>query len=264
MLEGCLMMSAALGTACMMMGGVYGLARRWDNYGVVDVAWSWGFTLMILVFALMAEGTPGRKLLIALPVSAWSFRLGWYLCMRVKKEHPREDGRYVALRKEWGPDTGRRMFWFYQLQAGLLACLSLPFLLIMRNTAPGIAPIEWMGAGVILLSLLGESLADRQLKQFKAKPDNQGKVCSVGLWAYSRHPNYFFEWMVWIGFWIFCLGSPYGWTSLYCPLLMLWFLLKVTGIPATEEQALRSKGEAYARYQRTTSPFIPWFKSDHS
>ncbi|HAO67382.1 MAG TPA: hypothetical protein DCR17_11925, partial [Verrucomicrobiales bacterium] len=59
-------------------------------------------------------------------------------------------------------------------------------------------------------------------------------------------------------------GPPSGWPSLYCPLLMLWFLLKVTGIPATEEQALRSKGEAYARYQRTTSPFIPWFKSDHS
>jgi steroid 5-alpha reductase family enzyme len=87
----------------------------------------------------------------------------------------------------------------------------------------------------------------------------RGRACRVGLWRYSRHPNYFFEWLIWIAFFVFALGSPYGWITVYCPLLMLYFLLRVTGIPATEEQALKSRGEAYRECQRTTSVFVPWF-----
>ena len=250
--------------ASLLMVAVFSLARRWNNYGLVDIAWSWGFILMAVIYAVMTEGYLVRKLLITFPVLAWSFRLGWHLFIRVKTEHPVEDGRYQSLRDEWGDRIHSRMFWFYQLQALLLPILSIPFLLIMRNPAPEIAFVEWLGAGFILLAMASESLADLQLKRFRSRPDNRGKVCKQGLWGYSRHPNYFFEWLVWVGFLVFALGSSFGWLSVYCPLLMLWFLLKVTGITATEEQALRTKGEAYARYQRTTSPFVPWFRSDDS
>jgi steroid 5-alpha reductase family enzyme len=82
----------------------------------------------------------------------------------------------------------------------------------------------------------------------------------VGLWNYSRHPNYFFEWLIWIAWLVFALGSPHGWIAFICPVLMLYFLFRVTGIPATEAQALRSRGEDYRRYQQTTSAFVPWFK----
>ena len=99
-----------------------------------------------------------------------------------------------------------------------------------------------------------------QLKQFKANPANKGRVCQAGLWNFSRHPNYFFEWLVWVAFFLFALGSPWGWVTIYCPALMLFFLLKVTGIPMTEELAVKTKGDAYREYQRTTSVFVPWFK----
>lgn len=264
MLELVLIQSLAAATACLLMIGVFWLAHRWDNFGVVDIAWSWGFILMALIYAVMTEGYLLRKLLITFSVFAWSFRLGWHLFIRVRTGHPVEDGRYQSLRTEWGDRVHSRMFWFYQLQAWLLPVLSMPFLLIMRNSNPEIGFVEWLGAGIILFAMAGESLADLQLKRFRSRPDNRGKVCTHGLWGYSRHPNYFFEWLVWVGFLVFALGSSYGWLSVYCPLLMLWFLLKVTGISATEEQSLRTKGEAYALYQRTTSPFVPWFRSDDS
>ena len=112
-----------------------------------------------------------------------------------------------------------------------------------------------------LIAVGGESVADWQLKQFRGNPANKGKICQQGLWCYSRHPNYFFEWLVWVSFFVFALGAPWGWTSVFCPALMLFFLLRVTGIPMTEELSVRSKGEAYRQYQRTTSPFVPWFKT---
>jgi steroid 5-alpha reductase family enzyme len=120
--------------------------------------------------------------------------------------------------------------------------------------------LEWAGAALWLFALLGESAADLQLARFKADPSTRGRVCDVGLWRLSRHPNYFFEWLVWCAYFLFALPSPWGWTTVSCPLLMLYFLFRVTGIPATEEQALRSRGEAYRRYQRTTSAFVPWVR----
>jgi steroid 5-alpha reductase family enzyme len=118
---------------------------------------------------------------------------------------------------------------------------------------------DWLGFSVWLVAILGESLADRQLAAFKADPSNRGKVCSAGLWKFSRHPNYFFEWLVWVALFLFALPAPWGWTTIFAPALMLFFLLRVTGIPYTEQQSLRSRGEAYRSYQRTTSAFVPWF-----
>jgi steroid 5-alpha reductase family enzyme len=110
------------------------------------------------------------------------------------------------------------------------------------------------------LALIGEAVADAQLAAFKRTPHAPGEVCQRGLWNYSRHPNYFFEWLIWVAWALFALASPYGWLAVACPLLMFYFLFRVTGIPATEAQALRSKGEAYRAYQRSTSAFVPWFK----
>ena len=120
--------------------------------------------------------------------------------------------------------------------------------------------MEITGLALAILSLGGEALADWQLKQFKADPANRGKVCQAGLWRYSRHPNYFFESLIWWAFFLVALGSLHGWVTILCPLLMLYFLWKVTGIPLTEEHAVRSKGDAYREYQRTTSAFVPWFR----
>ena len=166
----------------------------------------------------------------------------------------------AGMRANWSKNLKSQVLIFFQLQAVLIVLLSIPFLIVCLNDRPGISLLEWLGAVVWLIAVAGESLADRQLKQFRLRPENNGRICQIGLWNYSRHPNYFFEWLVWVGFFVFALGSPLGYVAVYCPVLMLFFLLRVTGIPLTEELSVKSKGDAYREYQRTTSAFVPWFK----
>ncbi len=233
-----------------------------NNYSIVDIAWSAGFALLAILLFLFTPGFWVRKGLITAMVVIWSFRLAWHLAMRIYKLHPEEEGRYQNLRRQWKTQLPLKFFFFFEFQGLLLAFLSLPFLLIMRNGEPRLHFFEFTGAALWLIGVAGEATADTQLTRFKADPKNGGKTCEAGLWNYSRHPNYFFEWLIWVSYFVFALASPGGWVSLYAPLLMLYFLFKVTGIPATEEQALKSRGEEYRRYQQTTSVFVPWFKKE--
>jgi steroid 5-alpha reductase family enzyme len=250
----------ALAMAVMFLA-VWAVAARIRNAGIVDIAWAGGFSVIASLYAALGEGWAPRRALIALMTVAWSLRLAGYLYGRVMGEHPKEDGRYVELRRRWaGRNVDLRFLVFFQVQALLDVALSVPMLLASVNTAAAFHPLEWAGAGLWFVAVAGESLADHQLARFRADPVNKGQVCQVGLWHYSRHPNYFFEWLVWCAYFVFAAASPWGWLSVYCPLLMLYFLFRVTGIPATEEQAVRTKGDAYREYQRTTSAFVPWFR----
>jgi steroid 5-alpha reductase family enzyme len=254
-----LLILSALAGLCMVFAGVYWLARRIDNYGIVDIAWSYAFAALAVYYALLAPGWPGRKALITAMAVFWSLRLGTHLYRRVMGHHPVEDGRYVQLRQDWAGHFAPKMFGFFQLQAASVVLLGVAFFIAGLNPSPRLHPLEIGGALLWLIALAGESLADRQLAAFKHDPANKGKVCAVGLWRYSRHPNYFFEWLIWVAFFAFALASPFGWVAIVGPASILYLLLRVTGIPLTEEQSLRSKGDAYRRYQQTTSAFVPWF-----
>lgn len=140
------------------------------------------------------------------------------------------------------------------MQAASVVLLAAAFLLASLNPSPVLHPLEYAGAALWLLALSGEALADAQLAAFKKNPANKGQVCAVGLWRYSRHPNYFFEWLVWVSFFVFALASPCGWLAIVGPASILYLLLRVTGIPMTEEQSLRSRGDAYRRYQKPRAP----------
>jgi len=245
--------------ALLLMAIVWLIAVRIVNAGIVDIAWSAGFAPLAVFFAATGDGYPVRRAVIAVLVSVWSLRLGGYLYVRVMSHHPKEDRRYAELRRGWGANTNRNMFWFFEMQALLLAILSAPFLLICLNANPVVTPLELAGVVVFVIAVCGESLADRQLARFRADPSNRGKVCDAGLWRLSRHPNYFFEWLIWVSYFLMASATAYGWISIYCPALMLFFLLRVTGIPMTERLSLQSKGQAFADYQRRTSAFVPWF-----
>jgi steroid 5-alpha reductase family enzyme len=147
------------------------------------------------------------------------------------------------------------------IQAVVDVVLSVPFLLMARDAAPFGRATELAGLALWLVALAGESIADAQLARFKGNPANKGKVCREGLWSVSRHPNYFFEWLLWCAFALMASGVPLGWASWTAPALMLYFLLRVTGVPLTEKQAVASKGDAYRAYQREVSAFVPWFPS---
>lgn len=247
----------ALVVACAAFALVYLLARRIDNYGIVDIAWSYAFAAVAALYALLGRGWPVRRALVAAMASAWSLRLGTHLLVRIARKHPAEDGRYVQLRRDWAGGFSGRMAAFFQLQAVSVVVLAVPFLAACCDGEPSLRWVEAAGAVLWLASIAGEALADAQLSAFKGDPANSGLVCDVGLWRYSRHPNYFFEWLVWVSFFTFACGSPWGWAGILSPACMLFLLLRVTGIPATEEQSVRSKGDLYRRYQERTSPFIP-------
>jgi len=234
---------------------VWAIGVKIRNYSFLDVIWSYGVAILAPIYAAVGPGHFERKLAFTVLGVAWSLRLGTYLFRRVLKHHPREDVRYEGLRARW---SGAGMFLvFHELQAFIVVIFSLPFLFAAWQTVP-LSLLDFVGLGLVLLALAGESLADWQMKRFKHDAGNKGRVCDTGLWRYSRHPNYFFEFLVWVGFCLASLGTPQGWLTVLCPLLMYYFLTKVTGIPLTEEYSLKSKGDAYREYQRTTNAFFPW------
>lgn len=234
------------------------LQTRTNDAGVVDVGWAAGLGILAVFFALAADGWGPRRVLLAALAGVWSFRLAGYLLVNRVLGKP-EDGRYQTLRRDWAGRVQTFFFFFFQAQALLDVVLALPFAIIVVNRNPAFSPWEYAGIAVWLIAVAGESLADAQLARFRADPANQGKTCRVGLWRYSRHPNYFFEWLHWWTYVLMATGVSLGWLALVSPLLILFLILKVTGIPPTEAQALRSRGDDYRAYQRTTSAFFPWF-----
>jgi steroid 5-alpha reductase family enzyme len=258
-----LLLLAAAGLAALF-AATWVFARRIDNYSIVDVAWSYAFAPLAVFYALAGAGWAPRRLALAVLVSAWSLRLGTHLYRRIRRHHPVEDGRYATLRERWQGQLDRRMAGFFQAQAASVVLLAIGFLPVVQNTTPAWHLLEWIGAALWLLAWSGEALADAQLATFARDPRHRGQVCEVGLWRYSRHPNYFFEWCTWVALAVIALASPWGWIGLSAPLIMLYLLLRVTGIPATEAQAVRSRGGAYRQYQQTTSAFVPWFRRSPS
>lgn len=243
---------------CVAFAGAYVVARHLDNYSIVDVAWSYAFGPVALLYAFASPGATSRRIVLAVVVVLWSTRLATHLLRRVAQHHPVEDARYGQLRRAWSGNFPARMFRFFQLQALSIVVLSVPFLLIARNAAPFPHGLE-IGALVCLVAaVVGETVADHQLATFKRDPANRHRVCARGLWRYTRHPNYFFEWLVWVSFALFALPASLGWLGVLSPLVILYLLVRVTGIPLTEAQLLRSKGDAYRRYQQSTSAFFPW------
>ncbi len=235
------------------------LAKKINNYGIVDIVWSYGFLAVVGFYMISTDGWISRKLLVLTMAGVWSFRLGTFLFWRIVKAHPEEDSRYQNLRLKYAPAIASNFFWFFQFQAWSVVLLSLLFLEISLNKTSEILMIEKIGFAVWLIAIIGESLADHQMTLFRKDPKNKGQVCKAGLWRYSRHPNYFFESLIWWGFFIFALGTPGAMYTIYSPLIILLLLLKVTGVPPAEIQSLKSRGEAYRQYQKETSVFIPWF-----
>jgi steroid 5-alpha reductase family enzyme len=229
-----------------------------SNAAIVDAGWAGGLAILGVLYAALGTGAPARRYLIGAMAGLWGFRLALHLLADRILGHP-EEGRYRELRRQWRTHIPMKFLLFFEFQALLCLVLAAPFYLAASNPAPEISGLEYAGIAIWLAAIAGESIADRQLAAFKRDPANKGKTCRIGLWNYSRHPNYFFEWLIWVAFALFALDSPNGWAGLISPALMLYFLFKVTGIPATEAQALRSRGEDYRRYQQTTSAFVPWF-----
>ena len=233
------------------------LARRIGNYSIVDVTWSLAFAPVAILHALLGDGWVPRRAAIGCLVAFWSLRLGTYLWRRVAAHHPEVDRRYAILSKRWEKNPARAYLFFFLSQGLLVWLLMLPVHFVARNETVGFHPFEIVGFALWLIALLGEGAADAQLKLFKKKSTDALAVCKRGLWRYSRHPNYFFQSLLWWALFLMALPMSWGWTTIVAPLAMLHFLLRVTGIPLTEELAIEKRGDLYRDYQNTTSAFVP-------
>lgn len=239
----------------MLIAWLAAVAKK--DAGIVDATWAGGVGALALFFALASPGDVGRRILIGALAGLWSLRLAAYLLLdRVLDAE--EDGRYRMLRTGWGDRANLNFLWFFQVQALGSVLFAVPLLPGLFSRQPVGQWYDFVGAGVWLVAVAGETLADRQLARFRSRPENRGRTCRRGLWRYSRHPNYFFEWIHWFAYVFLALGSAYAWVALLGPAVMLLLLFRVTGIPYTEKRALASRGEEYRTYQRTTSAFIPW------
>ncbi len=240
-------------------------AWLWVSYnkraGLVDVIWAFGIALNVILASLIFETAPLMvRVFLAVASGIWFLRLAWHLLRRYCHE-TEEDTRYANMRRAMGKYQHLGFLAFFLFQAGLIVLFSYPMLALLN------IPMEQWGSSTIiylvvaaiimLVAFWGESLADEQLYRFKQNSENKAKTMDQGLWRYSRHPNYFFEWLHWFAYPV--IGLAAGVYSLWIyPILMFLFLYYVTGIPFSEQQALQHRGDNYKDYQRRTSIFIPW------
>lgn len=245
-----------------MMAAAWAVQRATGQSGWADVFWSFAIGIGGLVTALMAtgDGPLERRWLVAGMVAFWSMRLGFHILARTATATS-EDARYADLRREWGDRFQGRLYLFLQIQALCGIGLVVSVYAAAHRPGPAFSIADGIGLGLLIASVVGEAVSDNQLRAFAADPSNHGKVCDTGLWRWSRHPNYFFEWLGWVAYPVIAISFAGDWwtglLALVGPALMYWLLVHVSGIPPLEAHMLRSRGDAFRAYQARTSAFFP-------
>jgi steroid 5-alpha reductase family enzyme len=243
------------------MSGAWAVQRALGNAGWVDAVWSASTGLVGAVCALLpGDGPPGRRWIVAVMAAFWSGRLAWHIAQRTRGAP--EDARYAQFRRDWAPHFERRMFWFLMIQAAAAWVLVLAIVLAARNPVP-LHLTDVLGVALLLAAVGGEGLADAQLRDFRraAPGGGPGGVCDTGLWGWSRHPNYFFEFLGWCAYPLIAIdlsgAYPAGFVAMAGPAFMFWLLRYVSGVPPLEQSMLARRGDAFRDYQRRVSIFIP-------
>jgi len=236
--------------------------RSTKNSGWVDTIWTFGLGTVGCIGALTPSllfGVSTRCVLVACLVVVWSLRLGLHIAQRTKGIT--DDPRYAKLLRDWGTDGTRQMFWLLQKQALLSIPLALSVVLAAWNPLPELRVQDILGVLFLVIGIVGEAVSDNELRHFRADPANRNRVCDDGLWGWSRHPNYFFEWFGWLAYPLLAIdlagAYPWGWIALAGPACMYWLLVHVSGIPPLEEHMLERRGGEFRSYQARTNAFFP-------
>jgi len=256
------LLSAGLALSAIM-ACAWHIRQITENSGWIDVCWTFGTGAVAVVMALLplTEGPwpHPRQIFVAALAALWSLRLGWHICVRTRAID--DDPRYRDLMVQWGAGASVKLFWHLQVQAAVGLLLASSVMLAAQNPVPHLRAQDIVGAMVLLIGIAGEAVADRQLRLFKHDPANREKICDLGLWRWSRHPNYFFEWLCWLAYPIVAIdlagNNPLGPLALLAPLTMYWILVNVSGVPPLEAHMLRTRGPAFRAYQARTSAFFP-------
>ncbi|MCX7303502.1 MAG: DUF1295 domain-containing protein [Hyphomicrobiales bacterium] len=252
--------------ACVAAAMCAGMTFAWmcwratRNSGWIDTVWTFSIGIVGLVgdavppTGLAASGS--RRAVVAAFALAWALRLGLHIARRTRGIT--DDPRYARMLSGWGADASRQMFFMVQKQALVSIPFGLAMVLAAANPEPGLRPQDWLAVLIFAIAVVGEAVADTQLRRFSTDPANRGKVCDVGLWSWSRHPNYFFEWLGWLAYPLLAIGGwEWGWLALAAPACMYWLLVHVSGVPPLEMHMVATRGDAYRAYQARTNAFFP-------
>jgi steroid 5-alpha reductase family enzyme len=244
----------------LLMSVAWLIQQRTENSGWIDTTWTFSLGSVGLGCALFSGATHHpRPFIVATFAIVWSARLGLHIARR--SAGITDDPRYAKLTREWGMDARWQMFWLCQKQALVSIPMAMAFYLAAHNPMPVLRAQDWVAVVAMVIALSGEALADWQLHEFKSNSANRGKINDAGLWNWSRHPNYFFEWSGWLAFPLLAIdvggNYPLGWFALIAPACMYWLLVYVSGVPPLEEHMLKTRGERFRAYQRRTNAFFP-------
>lgn len=231
-------------------------AQKIKNWGVIDIAWGLGFLFTTYTCAIYYHQFSLSSVLVLLMVSIWGLRLAFYL---FKRNHGQpEDWRYQQFRKQWAPHENIQAYLkVFVFQGVLMFLITLPQMIFIKSgQSLEFSPLVVVGVSIWCIGMTFEILADLQLAKFKANPLNKGKIMTQGVWALSRHPNYFGEVSLWWGFYLMLLSYIPWWTVLG-PVLITFFIVKVTGLPLLEQRYENRLG--FKEYKERTNMFLPWF-----
>jgi steroid 5-alpha reductase family enzyme len=241
----------------VIMTGAWAVQRLTGASGWIDTIWSIAVGLGGMAASTLADGDPTRRTAVFVLVAIWSLRLGSHIAARTHGSG--EDPRYETLIKEWGTSASFRLWLFLQSQAVAAFVLVLAVYLASAIDAPFGRIMDVVALAIALIAIAGEATADRQLAAFRKTPEAKTGVMEQGLWRYSRHPNYFFEWLFWCAWPLMALGMPPIWNllALLAPLQMYWLLVHVSGIPPLEQHMLASRGDTFRALQARVNAFFP-------
>jgi steroid 5-alpha reductase family enzyme len=260
LVQAILLIAAALS---VIMAGAWMIQQRTGNSGWVDTTWTFGLGAVGIASALVplpdAMNPNARQMILAALVAAWALRLGLHIAIRSAAIS--DDPRYAKLAQEWGTHAPRRMFVFLQQQAMGSVPLALAIFLAAQVPAPHLRAQDFAGFAILAVGIVGEMIADSQLRDFRNDAANTGRIIDTGLWRYSRHPNYFFQWFGWLAYPVIAIDPsgtyPLGWLALVGPAVMYWVLRYATGVPHLERHMERTRGDAFRAHQARVNIFFP-------
>lgn len=251
-------LSGNLTAALSLMVAVWLVSLVKKNASIVDIFWGLGFILIAWVTFFRAQGNLERQIVLTGLTTVWGLRLSLHILKRSWGHG--EDRRYQAWREKYGAN-----FWWVSLfsifatQGILIWIISLSVQVgQLSPRPPGLTGLDVLGTLVWAAGFTFEAVADRQLARFRADPANKGNVMNQGLWAFSRHPNYFGETLIWWGLWLIAAATPGGFWTIVSPLAITYLLLKVSGVTLLEKDIVDRRPE-YQKYKDTVSAFVPWF-----
>ncbi len=247
-----------LGVIAICLFSLWVVSIRIRDASIIDIFWGPGFGIVALTTFYLADNPGPSGLLLMAFACLWSIRLGTHLAGRWLSHGRKEDARYVAMRNRAGPSFGRRsLITVYGLQGALMWLVSMPLQIgITHSAGASFGALTAIGCIVFTFGFVVEALADAQLRDFKADPENQGRIMALGIWSWSRHPNYFGNACLWWGLFLIAADAPYGIFTILSPVLMTFLLLRVSGVALLERSMARSKPD-YLNYQQSVNAFVP-------